>query len=120
MWLVFLVMGFLGSLTIAREDIVILYQGRVSGQHAVAIGYLLAGIASVGLYNCYRAMQAKMAHMRTVSRCFWLGYALFMALPFVFDRIVFLQPAEGILLVGSAVLVGVFGHIFYSKIKSLP
>ncbi len=119
MWLVFLVMGFLGSLTIASEDIVIVYQGRVSGQHAVTIGYLLAGIASAGLYNYYRAMKARMSEMRIFSRMFWLVYALCMALPFVFDRITLYQPVKGILLVASVVFVGIFGHVFYSKIKAI-
>ena len=117
MWLVFLVMGFLGALTIAREDFILVYQGRVSGQHAVAIGYLLAGMASVGLFKSYKAFQKSMEKIPKFSKVFWTVYASCMALPFVFNRLELPQPVEGVLLVCSVVAIGILGHIFYSRLS---
>lgn len=118
MWLVFLIMGFLGALTIAREDFILVYQGRISGQHAVAIGYLLAGMASVGLFKSYKAFQKPMEKIPRFSKVFWTVYACCMALPFVFDRLELPQPAEGILLVCPVVVIGILGHILYSRLKN--
>jgi len=119
MWLVFLMMGFLGALTIAREDFILVYQGRISGQHAVAIGYLLAGMASVGLFKSYKAFQKPMEKIPRFSKIFWAVYASCMALPFVFDRLELPQPTEGILLVCPAVAIMALGHNFYSKLRSV-
>lgn len=118
MWLVFLMMGFLGALTIAREDFILVYQGRVSGQHAVVIGYLLAGMASVGLFKYYKVFQKPMEKIPRFSKVFWTVYASCMALPFVFNRLELLQPIEGILLVFPAVAIMALGHNFYSNLKS--
>lgn len=117
MWLVFLMMGYLGSLTIAREDFILVYQGRISGQHAVVIGYLLAGLASVGLLKFYKAFQKPMEKIPRFSKVFWMAYVFCMALPFIFDRLELLQPAEGLLLVFPVVAIGILGHIFYSRLK---
>jgi len=117
MWLIFLMMGFLGALTIAHENFILVYQGEISGQHAVAIGYLLAGIASTGLFICYRGMQKSPGEIPKLSRLFWIIYAVCMALPFVFDRLKLPQPAEGVLLVLSGIVIFVLGHHFYSTLK---
>jgi hypothetical protein len=119
MWLVFLAMGFLGALTIAREDIKVVYQGRISGKQAVAVGYLMASCASIGLFTYYRALREWMDKLPTFSRLFWCGYAACMALPFVFNRLALFQPLEGVLLLVSGVTIGVLGHLFYSRLKSL-
>ena len=119
MWLIFLVIGFLGALTIAHENFILVYQGEISGQHAMAIGYLLAGIASIGLFICYRGMQKSMGEIPKLSRLFWIVYAVCMALPFVFDRLKLPQPAEGVLLTLSLVSVSVFGHYFYSTLRKV-
>jgi len=119
MWLLFLVMGFLGAVTIAREDFVLVYQGRISGQHAVMIGYLLAGLASIGLFICYRGMQKSMKNIPKLSRLFWIVYAVCMALPSIFDRLELHQPAEGVLLFSSFVAVAIFGHHFYSTLRKV-
>ncbi len=117
MWLWFLIMGLLGALTIARESFILAYLGKITGQHAVVIGYLLAGMASIGLFKCYRASQKSMEKFPKFFRLFWAVYATSMTLSFIFERLELPQPAHGILLIFLAATIAAFGHNFYCKLK---
>jgi hypothetical protein len=116
-FLLFLVMGLLGSVTIAREHFVVVYQGYLSGPQAVLLGYLLAFSASFGLFNFYRRVEHYMAKIRNYSRLFWWLYALCIAMPFVCSRISILKNIEGLCLILTIGIVIIYGHIFYSRLK---
>ena len=116
-FLLFLVMGLLGSVTIAREHFVVVYQGFLSGQQAVLLGYFLAFSASFGLFNFYRRVDRYMAKIRNYSRLFWWFYALCIAIPFVCSRISVLKNIEGLCLILTIAIIIIYGHIFYSRLK---